>query len=934
MNRKITRCKLLCIVMCVALIMSFVPISVYAAEEEEPYTGRYWYGLYNSQSENGFVSTNGTAWNSVNTGYNELNGAECIAYAKPVSGYKFKEWQDSDGTFVSDSAQYTFILKHDTFLFAVFEEAPDTSIVSFELNGHGKAILEQTIDKDCTASKPDDPSEDGWTFRGWYADSLLTTEFDFDSKITADTVVYAKWTEDAKEIRDVDIICEGYAIGKNIADAAPTTEREGVIISGWSWFDNDGNLLDNGTFEENTQYRIQIYLDAEENYMLAELEQKNVLFNGMAISYFINPTYGEEREFGEVQIYNYPDMLVDENKTNVNSVEIVCSGYELGLNIADAVPVTETAGVIISGYNWFDEDGNLLSEGTFEADTQYRVLVYLKAAKGYTLEALEQANVTFDGTNTTYFTNPCYGVDAEIGQAKIYHYPAELVKEKVFHTVSFEMNGHGKSLIEQLIEDGYKAVMPEKPSEDGWIFCGWYSDEELTTEFDFDATVTSDISLFAKWEKLDILIEKVSFEIEEPIIGGDSEEFKSISELKTYPENAARVIPESIAWYQDGSLCSTCTGAFEAGKDYYFTVCLEANDGFFFDFDEDYYYTGSVSINGCEIEIKAESSGTSILVTKKFSIEAIAHPEYRVSFEMNGHGNPVIEQMIEENNKAVMPEEPHDDDLSFEGWYSDEELTTIYDFESLVTSDITLYAKWTRNVKQISKIEITIESPVIGKKAEETVLIPELILDPSDSAKLLTDELHWYNSNGQGYYTGSFEEGIEYTYEIILFADAGYEFIGANGVFEGTVLVNGVEAYYAELNQNNTAAYIGFKLSPVSNPADESEVMVTFEMNGHGDKLLPQTVEKGSKVSKPAEPSEEGWIFGGWYGDKNLSTAFDFDAEVNADITVYAKWTKAPADEHQSGINTALVIAIAAVVVAGAAVFVIIFLNKKKKSKW
>ena len=48
-----------------------------------------------------------------------------------------------------------------------------------------------------TATRPDDPKRDGFTFDGWYTDATYTTEFDFSQPITSNTTVYAKWEKDA-----------------------------------------------------------------------------------------------------------------------------------------------------------------------------------------------------------------------------------------------------------------------------------------------------------------------------------------------------------------------------------------------------------------------------------------------------------------------------------------------------------------------------------------------------------------------------------------------------------------------------------------------------------------------------------------------------------------------------------------------------------------
>ncbi len=67
---------------------------------------------------------------------------------------------------------------------------------------------------------------------------------------------------------------------------------------------------------------------------------------------------------------------------------------------------------------------------------------------------------------------------------------------------------------------------------------------------------------------------------------------------------------------------------------------------------------------------------------------------------------------------------------------------------------------------------------------------------------------------------------------------------------------------------------------------------VTFEMNGFGTQVEEQTVFEGDKAAKPADPSEEGYTFEGWYADEDCTEEFDFDAEIAENAIVYAKWTK------------------------------------------
>ena len=67
--------------------------------------------------------------------------------------------------------------------------------VKFNLKGHGKALNDQVVEEGGTVSRPADPAEEGWKFEGWFTDDGCTNAYDFDSSVTGDFTLYAKWTE-------------------------------------------------------------------------------------------------------------------------------------------------------------------------------------------------------------------------------------------------------------------------------------------------------------------------------------------------------------------------------------------------------------------------------------------------------------------------------------------------------------------------------------------------------------------------------------------------------------------------------------------------------------------------------------------------------------------------------------------------------------------
>ena len=68
---------------------------------------------------------------------------------------------------------------------------------------------------------------------------------------------------------------------------------------------------------------------------------------------------------------------------------------------------------------------------------------------------------------------------------------------------------------------------------------------------------------------------------------------------------------------------------------------------------------------------------------------------------------------------------------------------------------------------------------------------------------------------------------------------------------------------------------------------------VTFDTNG-GSQIENQKVMHGQLVSVENDPVKEGYVFTGWYIDKDCTKAFDISKDtVNESITLYSGWDKA-----------------------------------------
>ena len=78
--------------------------------------------------------------------------------------------------------------------------------------------------------------------------------------------------------------------------------------------------------------------------------------------------------------------------------------------------------------------------------------------------------------------------------------PTEQPKTEGKYVVEFHSNGGSKVAMQEVVEKG-KATKPTNPTKDGYAFENWYSDEKLTTAFDFNTVINRDITLYAKWNE-------------------------------------------------------------------------------------------------------------------------------------------------------------------------------------------------------------------------------------------------------------------------------------------------------------------------------------------------------------------------------------------------------------------------------------------------
>ncbi|QSB11892.1 InlB B-repeat-containing protein [Lysinibacillus fusiformis] len=246
-------------------------------------------------------------------------------------------------------------------------------------------------------------------------------------------------------------------------------------------------------------------------------------------------------------------------------------------------------------------------------------------------------NTKANGTGTSYLPNNTFKIATEnitlFAQWAINHY-----------TVSFDVDG-GSTISNQTIDYGEKASQPTPaPTKADHIFEGWYTSNAYTTSYDFNSAITRHTTIYAKWSPV---MYTVSFDAN----GGSAVSNQTVGHGK----KASQPTPTP-----------TKTGHTFGG-----------------------WYTS----NAYTMPFDFNS-----VITGNTTIYAKWNPvTYTVRFDVDG-GSAVSNQTVTHEGKASQPTSaPTKADYTFGGWYTNNAYTTPYNFDTAITANTVIYAKWISN---------------------------------------------------------------------------------------------------------------------------------------------------------------------------------------------------------------------------------------------
>ena len=679
------------------------------------------------------------------------------------TGYTFAGWAaTADGVKVYDDGQEVSNLASENgavvTLYAKWTINQYT--ITFDVDG-GSAVAPITGDYGTAVTAPANPTKTGHTFAGW------------DKEIPAampaeDVTITAQWTANTYPVTWVDgqgttLRTDSVKYGESLpaAPAAPT--RDGYTFTGWSPALPETMPAEPVTITAQwtaIEYSVRYYdgtseyteLAATLNYNQRPVKPADQAKHGHdfagwyedeALSILYDFTAGitaDTNIYAKFTPKSYTITWVDGQ-----GITLKTDSVKYGDAFPTAPAVTPRHGYAHSGWSP-SAPANVEGDRTLTAQWDawtYTVKFFANdGTDTNTTQEITYGTNTFLSANT--FTN---GEKKFLGWATESTATAALYADKIAadglvtangetislyavwgdaaaptHTVTFRIDG--TPYLTTPVLDGVKVDEPAAPTKEGHTFAGWCTDEAGTASYNFEAPVTTDLTLYANWT---VNTYTVTFDANGgTVTPADAEVAYNTPVSAPVAEKAGYTLE---GWYASEDFSGTAWD-FSANPvtvtltlyanwtqipAAVYTVTFHANNGT----TPDIYETASVTagntvsapannpvweghtfagwfkdVGGTEAYNFADGVTANLDLYANWTVSAGTH---KVTFNSNG-GSGVAEQHIADGGKVSKPADPQKTGYTFNGWFKEAALTNAWNFDTdTVTAEITLYAKWTKN---------------------------------------------------------------------------------------------------------------------------------------------------------------------------------------------------------------------------------------------
>lgn len=393
-------------------------------------------------------------------------------------GYVFAGWYTNVD--LTDKYNFDLPVTADLKLYAKFEEsvAVETQTVTFMKDAE-TLFDTSVVKKGNTVGVPAEPTNDGYSFAGWYTDVKCTTAYDFNLPVNTDITLYAKWLAKYTVSFDTDggstVESQTVVTRNKATKPAVNPTKKGYNFVGWytdntytTEFDFENTIITDNTtiyakFEDTSIIRLNGYTFNK----ISTLE-------GLTTGYYVIGGY-----ISNSNEYKY--MISDMNTTkSFKSSDNPTEFYEIKLK-GNSVTIKNSKNMYIISNT---EKSVSLSE------KEKTIFTPVVNADGFKLKVTGSLNFQFNPSAKIFTSYTSKQQDLTLFKAQ---------NVKPFY-VTFKGPNNEELNKEEMLPH-QKAPEFEAPNKPGHKFMGWYN-EATDAKYDFTTELTEETVLVAKYEAL------------------------------------------------------------------------------------------------------------------------------------------------------------------------------------------------------------------------------------------------------------------------------------------------------------------------------------------------------------------------------------------------------------------------------------------------
>ena len=612
----------------------------------------------------------------------------------------------------------------------------------------------------------------------------------------------------------------------------------------------------------------------------------------------------------------HKNLVSDKEEHTFSGNRCTVCGYE-----RENLDVPQEYSVIFDANNGSFEDGNMI-EITVEGGSEITEPEEEPYRKGYTFTGWSLSD---EGTVLWDFET-----DKVSENITLYAVWVQNV------SVVFDANGgkfkDGESKYTVELTVGDVVTAPESPENFGYTFNGWYKDSELTEAWDFENdTVTEDTTIYAGW-LADIKEHDVTFVLNYD--GAENVVQSTQNGLVTFvPQREGYVF--NGWWYSDGR---TDEGYILSQKFDTAEIVTEDNLVLYAEWVEE--ATASIQLSAPSVSIDRDqfswseiegATGYRIIVTRSGSSEEVLNTTitktywtfpsnyeagyYTIRIRANGDGTNAVNSSYVSKSYAhktlgTVSEINFDLSSSVLTWTSVKNAASYEVYINNKLADTLTYTSYDMSGYDAGTYQITIVAQRNGYVSSSTrSTIQKLRLRTPESVICYLDSetrayvIVWDSVLYADTYIltiGEREVRIEdTTYTISATADMWNEnqkliltvkAFDSNAdylVSASTEEIELTKVYSVTVeNENTVAAGTSMEGSLFALP----QFTVSFDLNGADGSVAAQIVTSENGLVYPEVPKRSGYVFIGWFKDSACTERYDFTADVNSDLKLYAGW--------------------------------------------